>query len=113
MAQLDQFLKALLAQPQGAEMLLATDNEPMLRLGDKNRPMVAKKLTAPHIRFLMGEITPEAVRTTLEERGFAEFAYLPPGLDRVLVSVKGWMGVTEVIFRAAAPAPELEARPRQ
>src|SRR5580693_1480398 len=101
MAQLDQFIKALLGQPDGAEMRLAADAEPVLRLGDKSRPMIAKKLTAAHIRFLMGEITPEDVRTKLEERGFAEFAYSAPGGDRVLVTVRGWMGVIEVLFRTA------------
>ena len=115
MAQLDQFIKALLAQPDGSEMRLAADAEPCLRLGDKSRPMIAKKLTAAHIRFLMGEIAPEDVRTTLEERGFAEFSYTPPGMAKVAVNVKGWMGVTDVVFRAVeggGATPDLEAGPR-
>ena len=120
MAQLDQFVKALLSQPEGAEMRLAADAEPCLRLGDKTRPMIAKKLTAAHIRFLMGEIASDDVKTTLEERGFAEFIYSPPGLPQVTVTVKGWMGVTDVVFRAveggltspdiAAPRPVTSPR---
>ncbi len=101
MAQLDQFFKAMLAQP-GSEIRLAADAEPQLRVDGGSRALVARKLTAGQVRFLVGEIASRPARAALGEQGAAEFTYAPAGLPAVEAHVRDWGGQTEARFRPAA-----------
>jgi twitching motility protein PilT len=100
MAQIDQFLKVMLEQPD-AEFFLETDAEPQLRVHGRVQPLIKRKLTAPQIRFLMKEITTEADNRVLDARGSAEIVYTPPGEQAVFVVVRAWAADVEVAFRPA------------
>ncbi len=101
MPQLDSFFKVMLAQP-GAEVRLSADAEPQLRANGSVRPLVAKKLTAAQVRFLIGEIADAAAKASLAASGTAEFTYAPAGLTAVEGIVREWGGQTEARFRPAS-----------
>ncbi len=101
MPQLDQFFKLLLTQP-GSEVRLSAGAEPALHTGGSSRPLLARRLTAAQVRFLVGEVAPEAARARLVSAGEAEFTYAPAGLAPVVARVRDWGGETEARFRAAA-----------
>jgi pilus retraction protein PilT len=90
MSQLDRMLPTLFAHP-GADLILATGQEPTLRLeGRAPVQLVPRKLEAAHVRFLMGEILDAAALAALEREGALDFVYAPAGHPRVTVSVRGW-----------------------
>ncbi len=111
MAQLDQFIKAMLSRP-GSEIRLGADTEPLLVMGARQHPLVAKKLTATHVRQLLGEILPDNVKRQLEESNLASFSYTAPGLEPVQVEIRGWSTLVAATFRAGAAAPRAAETPR-
>ncbi|HEX7124718.1 MAG TPA: type IV pilus twitching motility protein PilT [Thermodesulfobacteriota bacterium] len=108
MPQLDSFFKVMLAQA-GAEVRIAADAEPQLRSAGSARPLVAKKLSAAQVRFLVGEIATEAAKAALLADGAAQFTYEPAGLGAVEALVRDWGGRTEARFRPAGAAPSHDA----
>jgi twitching motility protein PilT len=89
-SQVDRMLPTLFAHA-GADLVLATGQEPTLRLeGRAPVQLVPRKLEAAHVRFLMGEILDASALATLERDGALDFVYASSGHPRVTVSVRGW-----------------------
>jgi twitching motility protein PilT len=123
MAQLDQLIKRMLATA-GAELMLAAGYEPQLRApGAQPQTLIARKLTAPHLRLLLGELATGASMAAIDDNDEGEFSYAIPGHPAVTVTVKQWAGNLEVRIRppgakrgaAAGPAiprtdPRADAR---
>jgi twitching motility protein PilT len=104
MAQLDQIIKVMLGQPN-SELSLATGIEPQLRIeGAPPHTLIQRKLTAPHLRVLLGELASDAPGTipALEQADSGEFTYTPAGHAAVSVSVRSWSGNVEARIRPAS-----------
>src|SRR5262249_36553221 len=97
MAQLDQIIKIMLGQP-GSELYLATGLEPQLKMeAAPPHTLIQRKLTAPHLRVLLGELATDQPGTigVLEQADSGEFTYTAQGSPAVTVIVRGWSGNVE------------------
>src|SRR5262245_47602558 len=103
MAQLDQIIKIMLGQPS-SELYLATGLEPQLKMeGAPPHTLIQRKLTAPHLRVLLGELAADQPGTVpaLEQADTGEFSYTLAGHPAVVVSVRAWSGNVEARVRPA------------
>jgi twitching motility protein PilT len=89
MAQLDRLMATMFAHP-GAEIQLSTGAEPALISGGKKAVLVPRPLHVNQVRFLLGEILDDSLRSKLERAGWLDFTYTPPGFGPVSVSVRDW-----------------------
>ncbi|MGO9711188.1 MAG: PilT/PilU family type 4a pilus ATPase [Polyangiaceae bacterium] len=100
MAQLDKIIKVMLDR-SGADIVLATNAEPYLRVeGSPPHVLINRKLAAPHLRQLLGEIVGEGALAQLEASDGGEFTYSCGG-QGVSVVVRSWSGNVEARLRTA------------
>ncbi|HEY2515061.1 MAG TPA: type IV pilus twitching motility protein PilT [Polyangiaceae bacterium] len=101
MAQLDKIIRVMLDQPN-AEISLAAGAEPMLRVeGSSPHTLINRKLAAPHLRLLLGELVGEQAVPQLEASDGGEFTYTLSG-QGVSIHVRAWSGNVEARLRPAA-----------
>ena len=100
MAQLDKIIRVMLDQPN-AEISLAAGAEPQLRVeGSSPHTLINRKLAAPHLRLLLGELVGEQAVPQLEASDGGEFSYTLGG-QSVSIHVRAWSGNVEARLRPA------------
>jgi twitching motility protein PilT len=98
MAQFDKIIKVMLERA-GSDIVVATGAEPYLRVeGFPPHVLINRKLTAPHLRVLLGELVGEAAVTQLESADGGEFSFTSAG-QSVTVTVRAWNGNIEARLR--------------
>ena len=114
MAQLDKIIKVMLDRA-GSDIVLSAGAEPYLRVeGVPPHVLINRKLTAPHLRLLLGELVGEAAVAELDVSDTGEFSYVSGG-QAVTVVVRAWTATVEARLRpagarrAAAAAPGTQA----
>jgi twitching motility protein PilT len=98
MAQLDKIIKVMLDQAN-SEIALATGAEPQLRVdGAAPHTLINRKLAAPHLRLLLGELVGEQAVPQLEASDGGEFTYTLGG-QGISILVRAWSGSVEARIR--------------
>src|ERR1700722_19924483 len=98
MAQLDKIIKVMLDRV-GSDIVLSTGAEPYLRVeGGQPHVLISKKLTAQHLKQLVGELIGDAAMMQLESTDSGEHPYAFSGRV-VTVVVRNWNGSVEARIR--------------
>ncbi len=101
MPQLDKIIKVMLEQP-GSEIALVAGAEPTLRVdGAAPHVLVNRKLAAPQLRQLIGELVGEEGVAKLEAGDGGEVPYTFNG-QPVVVQVRSWRTTCETRLRSPA-----------
>jgi twitching motility protein PilT len=85
MAQIDQFLKALVER-EGSDLHLTTGAPPVMRVHGRLQPVKFRELTRRDMEALLYEILEEEARARLLEEGHADVPYALDGVGRFRVS---------------------------
>jgi twitching motility protein PilT len=101
MPQLDKIIKVMLDQA-GSELALAANTEPTLRVeGAAPHVLINRKLPAPQLRQLLGELVGEDGVAKLEAADGGELPYTFNGVP-VIVQVRSWKTSVETRIRSVA-----------
>jgi len=102
MAQLDKIIQAMLGQP-GSEIALAANVEPQLHAhgGAPPHVLINRKIAAPLLRQLIGELVGEQSVSLLDAADTGEFTYTYEG-QPVFVQVRTWKSTVDVRLRQAS-----------
>ena len=111
MAQIDQFLKALVER-EGSDLHLSTGAPPVMRVHGRLQPVKFRALTRRDMEALLYEILEEEARARLLEEGDADVPYALEGSGRFRVSAflqhRGLGAVVRAIPAAVPTADDLE-----
>jgi twitching motility protein PilT len=98
MAQLDKIIQAMLGQP-GSEIALVANAEPQLHApGAPPHVLINRKVAAPLLRQLIGELIGEASVAQLDASDAGEFTYTIDG-QPVGVQVRAWKATVDARLR--------------
>jgi twitching motility protein PilT len=103
MAQLDKIIQVMLDKPS-ADIVLNAGAEPYLRVeGSPPHILINRKLAAPHLRLLVGEVIGEGNVPQLDASDGGDFPYTLNG-QAISVQVRLWASGPEVrLLKAGAP----------